>query len=693
MACGGMLVVGDSCLGPVGEQSLMNSRAFTVKSMIFGLIGVLIVCVLPVYSGKVLKLGNAIKGYLPVVPLFLIVLLSFVWNAVAGRFNRRLALSAGELAVVFGLMMMVSWLPKLQENVVRQLVLPRYEELTTNTTWQEAGVTTRLPDRLFPRGEAGEAIGDKTHSGMIQGGMARDQVPYEAWMGPLLNWMPFVVVLVLCLLALTFMVHRQWTRHEQLQYPLAAVVDSLIQQDPRKPGGAIFRNRLFWFGFAFVFGFHLLRYLHDWFPTHLPSPPVEYSLGWSNLFPSMLASNANYFLLEWMPFSFGLIAIAFLVPTDVSLAMGLTAPLGTLAGIQYYFLTGNPVSSGDLDVFRAGGFIAFGLILAYTGRAYYFPILLKALWPGRGGAQVDPGGVWAARVFLAAYVSLTLIVASMGVDLLMAGIIVTFVLLTFLVVTRLVCETGVPLIVAGWSLPTVLSGLLGPACIGAAPLMFMTFLGSTIASPGSTQLIMPYMATSLKIMDDNGVNLRRFALASKVAIAVALVAGFVAVLTLAYSEGEGTLGGGERGAWSQAVSQVLTMKDFGQYEASEAAHGVSRLALIRPDGDTVGLVLTGLVVVIACYLLRFRFAKWPLHPLFFVVLGTGCSRYAWLSFLLGWVIKTLIVKVGGGGVYRTVKPLFIGFIMGEFMIIALMLVVGMIYHAITGNNPISTWIL
>ena len=63
--------------------------------MIFGLIGVLIVCMFPAYSGKVLGLGNAIKGYLPIVPLFLIVLLSFVWNAVAGRFNRRLALSAG----------------------------------------------------------------------------------------------------------------------------------------------------------------------------------------------------------------------------------------------------------------------------------------------------------------------------------------------------------------------------------------------------------------------------------------------------------------------------------------------------------------------------------------------------------------------------------------------------------------------
>ena len=43
---------------------------------------------------------------------------------------------------------------------------------------------------------------------------------------------------------MTFMVHRQWTRHEQLRYPLASVVDMLIRQDSRKPGGTIFRRAL-----------------------------------------------------------------------------------------------------------------------------------------------------------------------------------------------------------------------------------------------------------------------------------------------------------------------------------------------------------------------------------------------------------------------------------------------------------------
>lgn len=671
----------------------MRNRAFTPKSIIFGLMGLLIISVFPAYSVTVLKLYGAIGGYLPVVPLFLIVLLSLLWNGLAGRFCRRLALNSKELAVVFGLMLMVSWIPEMQQTLVRNLVLPRYEELTTNATWQEAQVTTRLPDRLFPNAEDGEPIGENTHFGMIQGGMSTDEVPYRAWIGPLLNWMPFLVVLPLGLLALTFVIHRQWTIHEQLRYPLASVADLLIRQDDGKPGGAIFRNRLFWFGFTFVFGFHFLRYLYEWFPSSLPEVPGSYSIVWYALFPSAKLSNSLLFNMHWIPVSFAVIGIAYFVSTDVSLSLGLTAPLGTLFALQYYLISGDPVSSVDLEIFRAGGFVAFGIILAYTGRSYYFPILLKAVWPRRRGTAPDPGGVWAARVFLVSYVALVLIVTGMGVDLFMAWLIVTFMLLIFLVVTRLVCETGLSGISAGWSLPAVMSGLLGPAALGAAPLMFMTFLGSTIVRSVSTQLAMPYMATGLKLIDDNKIDLRRFAVAAKIAIALVLVAGFVAVITIAYTSGEGNLLNTERTVWTQSVREVLSMMDFGQYEASEAAHGFSKLSLIKPDGKTLGLVLGGLVAVIACYLMRFRFTKWPLHPLFFVVLGTGIATFTWMCFLLGCLFKTLVIKLGGGSAYRKVKPLFVGFIVGEFMCFALMFVVGLIYHWITGKLPVPLYMV
>jgi hypothetical protein len=669
----------------------MGKRAFTFKSLIFGLLGLLVTVIFPQYSGNVLGM-TVDGGYLPTIPLFFIVLISLAWNMTAGRISRKLAVSAGELAVILGIMLVVSWIPSVQTALVRQTALALYEELTTNANWEEAAITRRMPDRFFPAGANGELIDETTHFGMIQGGVDPDKIPYRQWVGPLLHWMPFILVLMLCLLAMTYIVHRQWTVHEQLRYPLASVADSLIAQGDNRPGGSIFRNRLFWVGFAFVCGYMLLRYVKLWFPHNMPSFPSSYSLNWGKLFPSMGPANAGMFQLSWMQISFAMIGIAYLVSTDVSLTVGLTAPLGSLIAVQYYLVSGKPMSAGNLDIFRAGGFMAFGIILAYTGRSYYFPILLKALLPGRKGAEKDPGGVWAARLFLIGYVALIFIVASFNVDLLVAWLIVTFLLLIFLVVTRLLCETGVPTVVPGFSLPGVLTGLFGAGAIGAAPIMFLMLLSSTMVGPRTASLAMPYVATGLKLLDDNKVNLRKFVVVAKVAIIVALVAGFASMLWISYVHGQGNLLKGERAVWNRGVNQVLSLMDFGQLEASEAAHGFGRLKLIQADMGTVGLVLGGLGAVLLCYMMRFRFAKWPIHPLFFVIAGTGAANSTWLCFLLGWAITSAIVKVGGGKVYRSAKPLFIGLISGEFMGIALMVVSGVVYYMVKGEPPpIHMW--
>lgn len=666
-------------------------KSFTVKSLIFGLLGLSAVCVFPSYSGTVLGMKDTVQGYLPAVPLLIILFLSLIWNMATGFLNRKWALSSKELAVVMGLMLVICWIPPMQHSLVRHLVLPRYEEMSNNNaSWKDAGLTSRLPERLFPAGENGQVIGEKVHFGFIQGKVSPSDIPYDAWIGPILHWLPLLLLLTLSLIALTFIVHRQWTVHEQLRYPLASVMDAVIHQDDKRPGGTLFRNRLFWFSCLFVFGFHLWRYLNGWFPGQMPKLSAEYVLEWSRLFPIMGGdrSNATFFVVHWMPISFAIIGIAYFVPADVSLSMGLTAPLGTLLGIQYYVATGNPVSSTGLEVIRSGGFIAFAIILVYTGRAYYFPVLAKAVMPWRkkGG---DPAAVWAARVFLLGYALLILVLTTMGVELLVAWVVVTLALLIFLVVTRLVCETGLPSFAPAWSLPGLMTGLFGAGAVGAAPLVFITLLGRTIISADSTNLFMPYMATSLKVLDDNHVNLARFAFAAKIAIILTLVAGFTAVLYFSYTNGEGNLAKNERGYLSKAVYEVLNLKDTGQLEAAETAHGLGKLKLLRPDAGSIRLVVVGMLAVLATYFLRFRFAKWPLHPLFFVVLGSQAGRFTWFCFLLGWAIKSLVVKFGGGRGYRNLKPLFIGLIVGEIMILGLTFVVGTLYHIRTGNPPVG----
>ena len=40
--------------------------------------------------------------------------------------------------------------------------------------------------------------------------------------------------------------------------------------------------------------------------------------------------------------------------------------------------------------------------------------------------------------------------------------------------------------------------------------------------------------------------------------------------------------------------------------------------------------------------------------------------YGWLSILLAWFVKSVILRYGGISVYRAIQPFFLGLILGEF---------------------------
>ena len=82
------------------------------------------------------------------------------------------------------------------------------------------------------------------------------------------------------------------------------------------------------------------------------------------------------------------------------------------------------------------------------------------------------------------------------------------------------------------------------------------------------------------------------------------------------------------------------------------------------------------------------------HPVLFLVAGTYPCLNAWFSFLLGWGVKQLIVRFGGGGVYQRFKPFFVGLISGEILIIGVSLLVDFLHYWIFGTvSPVRVWFL
>lgn len=85
----------------------------------------------------------------------------------------------------------------------------------------------------------------------------------------------------------------------------------------------------------------------------------------------------------------------------------------------------------------------------------------------------------------------------------------------------------------------------------------------------------------------------------------------------------------------------------------------------------ISLVFTGLGFGFTLFLMLMhqRFLWWPWHPLGYAITqGDWAIKYLWFSLFLSWLVKGIILKYGGIRRYRHTAPLFLGFILGDFII-------------------------
>jgi hypothetical protein len=55
---------------------------------------------------------------------------------------------------------------------------------------------------------------------------------------------------------------------------------------------------------------------------------------------------------------------------------------------------------------------------------------------------------------------------------------------------------------------------------------------------------------------------------------------------------------------------------------------------------------------------RHHLLWWPLHPLGYPIGGVWLMDQLWFSIFLAWLIKMVVMKYGGPGLYRTSRPFF-----------------------------------
>lgn len=707
----------DCAPSPLRASGASDRRAFTGRSFLFGVLGLFIVAVGAGYHHTVLGKSGVwmISHHMPPIVFAYMMALGLGWNGVMGRWRPRWMLSPQELVVVM-IMTMVACFPAsagLMRYALRNLMLPWYY-LPGQPEWRAHGLLEDLlASKLFPspapyRSATGVLwVDEHVYRGFF-GGLSNtgkwtglSAIPWSSWLPAMAYWGPLVATMSLTIIAMTFLVHRQWSEHEQLSYPVAQVASSFWSRADGTSGVPdVFRNRLFWAGFVPLFLLLLLDYASGWHPESLPR--IEHMLPnlkqWAapvlEKMPTLRkAPGAGY--LSSQRISFAIVGLAYFVSSEISLTMGLSQFFLSVAGLFFYWSVGTPVTAGEMDVNRAGAYLGYTLILLYTGRTYFGAVFRKAFLL-RGEEPGGSAAVLAARVMVLAFAGFVGVLTLMGCDWLMALLYGLTLMMLFLVFTRVICETGIPFLQANWTADGVLVALLGPAALGPKALTLLTWT-NTIIAQDPRECLMPYVATSVRMASDAKLRMRRVFAWIVAAVALALVVAFVSHLWVLYNFGP--LHDGWSGTqvpkqpFNAAARWIGVLKTTGDYGVSEAARGFGRLRLVQADPSALRFFLAGGALVVLFSTIRFRFSRFPIHPVLFLAWGSWPAGISWAAYLIGWFIKTLVVRLGGGRAYQRLKPVFIGIIAAELIAVASVVLVDFLYYWVTGHpTGVSTTI-
>jgi len=648
-----------------------------------------------VYMHQTYMVGN----FFPISVVGFLVILVLLINPLLYRLRPCRKLRAGELAVIIALPLAVCVVPGsgFLRTFTPLMVLPKhYEQMTPS--WQKNEVLSYVPADLMT--SVTEENEEEVLGNFLQGKGSRDthiglgDIPWEAWRPALTAWIPLFLVLMFGLMGLSLVVHRQWTTHEHLVYPVAEFIQLLTGKGEGRAYPEALRDRMFYYGFLPVLVIHLVNGLHAWHPTSIAIPHSINLTPLKELFPGFASAPGGHAVLSASIF-FSVVAFSYFLPSDITLSLGLTNLAGALFSLLLITygvsVTYSYIGDGEIQGLVFGAYVGLIALIVVSGRAYYRRVLSSALGRHPGSNPPEPSAVWGCRVFLLASLLGIVWMRNMGLAWPLAIIILLLLTCTFVGMSRICAETGLFFIKPGWRAVGVLVGLFGASAIGPE-MLAVTTLVCVVISVDAREAMMPFITNALRIAENAGLKRGRLTVIMGATLTVGLIAGLVVVLWLQYDRGVGlqdrwAARSVPQMAFGLVDTHVQKMKADGLLSQATLGTLTERLRLIRPNTSFAGFLVTGFLLFSACAFLRLRFPKWPLHPVLFLVWFTYPIKMLGTSFLIGWAVKSLIVKFGGGNTYQRVKLLMVGLIAGDLTGGVVFMIVGIVYHLITGFPP------
>ncbi len=662
-----------------------RQRVITLRSVLLGLGGTILISALAPYNDYALKNTLLIGSYLPLALVSLLFFFAVVINGPLSRFLPRFAFTTSEICVAFVMILVACAVPStgLMGYWVPSLIAPIYHA-QTNVQYFKLLSSLDLPKWLFPD-FAGDSIKEWIHDPIVSGFIYRwtgdGPIPYWAWIRPAIIWGIFFFALYGAMICMVAIVHRQWYESERLAFPLATVQLSLVEQpSPGRYFNRIFSQRVFWIGFGAVFLLHMISGLHKYWPKHIPIIPISYDL--RSLFVDDPWSFTDTQFKEAMIY-FTVIGVMYFISTSVSFSLWFFFILRQVHRIMLGMATGDGTPLGEWDI-HSGGLMAYALITLWIGRSHWKLVFKQAL---RGVREGEEDGRylshrWAFWGFILCILIMIGFLAVAGAGVGGAAVIVLLLVTLLFTMTRIVAETGLLQAQLLFQLfrPFQLASMSGWQAVSGKTFYYASMLHMTFYDNRASLPI--YAAHAAKVSDQaifNGATDntpaqrhigRKLIALMFLALVVSYATGLSSMLWTEYHHGV-TLDATQEqplNAWPVQYMVPGMMNATMQYEAGN----------VRSSYDPWSRLGGGFVITIFLSAMRLRYVWWPFHPVGFVMMPTGPVLLMWFSIFLSWLAKTMILRFGGNKLYQDLKPLFIGLIVGEAVAAGVWLVVALI---------------
>ena len=639
-------------------SSSETHRPIRLRAVIAGTILAGVICAITPVNNIYHQATPLGGGHFPLAPFYILLLTTIMAGLLGKIMPASRIITGSELLVIWIQMVIGSGIAYtgLTRTFFINLTAP-FQFATADNNWQEI-LQPLLPTWLYP----GEGAVDGLYNGLVNGRQMSwleliGAIPWHYWVVPLLSWGIFILLCYTVMVCLINLFSRQWIHNERMNFPLLSVPTLMEEHYEEKTLGRFFLSPYMFWGLSIPILLHTLNGLSYYYPS-VPQIPTLVLAG--HYFPKYgLLSGFIKLKIYIYPLFIG---FAFLAARQISLSFwffflmggllfGLLGVLGYNIPASSLGVTFGPTLARPEETQMIGAYGVFFLFLIWLSRQHLKDVFIQSLRPGPAAVQTE----WFSTrisfwLSVAGMAGIVLWAVFFGMQLHTAILIVLAFFMITLIASRVICQGGLGYFTLTAAPIDGLLILFGPGLFSHVGLLIAT-VAQKVLFVDLRESLMPSLLHARQV--HHTIRSRRLLLAGLgMTLIVAVTVSFLSMLALCYKYGIREL----QLEWATRSTLNVYENIVNLNETPiEAGHWVKIFSLA---GALVMLIL------VTCY---HRFYWWPIHPIGYLTAYSSSMRILWFSFFVGWLCNTLCMRYGGVVLFKKLRLIFIGLIIGDLL--------------------------